>query len=135
MGLFAFLGDAIKPVTELIGSIHTSAEEKGKLVNEMQKLQNDIASKMLEYEAKVLDLQTSVIKSEATGASWMQRNWRPVTMLTFLVLVVCDSFGWLSNRLAPEAWTLLQLGLGGYVIGRSVEKVAPSMMEKFGGKK
>ena len=59
----------------------------------------------------------------------MQRNWRPITMLTFLALVVCDSFGWLANPLASEAWTLLQIGLGGYVAGRSVEKV----MNKKGG--
>ena len=44
-------------------------------------------------------------------------------MLVFLALVVCDSFGWLQNRLAEQAWTLLQIGLGGYVVGRSAEKV------------
>jgi hypothetical protein len=44
-------------------------------------------------------------------------------MLTFLALVVFDSFGLLSSKLAPEAWTLLQLGLGGYVVGRSAEKL------------
>ena len=38
-------------------------------------------------------------------------------------LVVCDSFGWLANPLASEAWTLLQIGLGGYVTSRGVEKV------------
>jgi hypothetical protein len=44
-------------------------------------------------------------------------------MLTFLALVVFDSFGWLPNPLANEAWTLLQIGLGGYVAGRSAEKM------------
>ena len=44
-------------------------------------------------------------------------------MLTFLVLVVCDSFGLLAFRLAAEAWVLLQIGLGGYVVGRTAEKV------------
>jgi len=43
-------------------------------------------------------------------------------MLVFLGLVVADSFGWLPNPLPPQAWTLLQIGLGGYVVGRSVEK-------------
>lgn len=50
-------------------------------------------------------------------------------MITFLVLVVCDSFGLLKFRLAEQAWSLLQLGLGGYVVGRSVEKVAPSVVQ------
>ena len=44
-------------------------------------------------------------------------------MLTFLVLVVCDSFGLLAFRLSNEAWTLLQIGIGGYVVGRSGEKI------------
>lgn len=44
-------------------------------------------------------------------------------MLTFLILVVCDSFGWLAFILSNEAWTLLQIGLGGYIVGRTVEKI------------
>ena len=50
-------------------------------------------------------------------------------MLTFLGLVVLDQTGMLAFRLAEEAWYLLQLGLGGYVVGRSVEKVVPSVMD------
>ena len=76
-----------------------------------------------------MDVQAKVITAEATGASWMQRNWRPITMLTFLVLVVCDSFGLLAFRLAAEAWTLLQIGLGGYVVGRSAEKIVPKIVD------
>jgi len=34
-------------------------------------------------------------------------------MLSFLALVVADSFGLLVFRLSAEAWTLLQIGLGG----------------------
>jgi hypothetical protein len=30
--------------------------------------------------------------------------------------------------LAPEMWELLKLGVGGYVIGRSVEKTASSVV-------
>jgi len=45
--------------------------------------------------------------------SWLQRIWRPLTMLSFLALVVADSFGLLVFRLSAEAWTLLQIGLGG----------------------
>jgi hypothetical protein len=48
-------------------------------------------------------------------------------MLTFLILVVCDSFGWLAFSLSSEAWTLLQIGLGGYVVGRTGEKIVEKM--------
>ena len=43
-------------------------------------------------------------------------------MLGLFALVMMDSFGWLPNKLSEEAWLLLQIGLGGYVVGRSVEK-------------
>ena len=49
-------------------------------------------------------------------------------------LVICDSFGWLANPLAPQAWTLLQIGLGGYVVGRSAEKVGVPIVEALKGR-
>ena len=129
MGILSFLGGAIKPVTDLIDSLHTSGEEKGKLKNELTKLENEISSQILTYETKLMSERAKVITAEATGSSWIQRNWRPITMLTFLVLVVCDSFGLLAFRLAAEAWTLLQIGLGGYVVGRSAEKIVPKIVD------
>lgn len=49
-------------------------------------------------------------------------------MLTFLVLVVLDSFDILANPLSDDAWLLLQIGLGGYVAGRSAEKITKQYM-------
>jgi len=84
----------------------------------------------LEQRGELEELQASmkIIVAEASG-SWLQQSWRPITMLTFLVLVVCDSFGLLAFRLADQAWSLLQIGLGGYVIGRSGEKIMKSYKE------
>lgn len=130
MDIFNFLGGLVKPVTGLIDELHTSDEEKMKLNNKMMVLQNEISTQVFSYETKLMQIQGDVIKAEATGGSWLQRNWRPITMLTFLVLVVCDSFGWLEFRLSAEAWTLLKIGLGGYVIGRSAEKIAPAILKK-----
>jgi hypothetical protein len=87
----------------------------------------------MDYEKQLLEAQSSIIKAETQSQSWIACNWRPITMLTFLVLVVCDAFGWLPFRLAGEAWSLLQLGLGGYVVGRSVEKVAPAIANAIAG--
>ena len=129
MNILSFIGEIFKPAAKLINDLHTSDEEKLTLKNKLTVIQNQMHSKIIDYETKLLASQTSIITAEANGQSWMQRNWRPITMLTFLALVVCDSFGWLANPLASEAWTLLQIGLGGYVAGRSVEKV----MNKKGG--
>ncbi len=123
MGILNFLSGIVKPITELIDNLSTSDEERGKLEIELTRIENLFLQKALEYEAKLLDAQGRIIEAEAKGQSWLQRNWRPVTMLTFLILVVCDSFGWLAFRLSAEAWTLLQIGLGGYVVGRTGEKI------------
>ena len=48
-------------------------------------------------------------------------------MLTFMVLAVGDSLGLLATPLRDEAWMLLQLGLGGYVVGRSGGKIAKTI--------
>ena len=122
MNIFNFIADIFKPAADLIDNLHTSTEEKMIMQAKLNKIQNEMGFKVMEYENKLLESKTSIIVSEAQGDSWLQRSWRPITMLTFLGLVVCDSFGWLANPLAKEAWTLLQVGLGGYVVGRSAEK-------------
>jgi hypothetical protein len=123
MNVFSFISNIFEPAVKLIDEIHTSDEEKLKLQAQIKAVENELLVKVIDYESKLLEGKTAIITAEATGQSWIQRNWRPITMLTFLALVVMDSFGWLANPLAPEAWTLLQIGLGGYVAGRSAEKV------------
>lgn len=122
MKLFDFLSSVIDPFRKLVDDVHTSDEEKLKLSNELSKMTFAIQSEVLRYETELLRSQSNIVTAEAKGESWLQRNWRPITMLTFLALVVLDSFGWLPNPLAGDAWDLLKIGLGGYLIGRSAEK-------------
>jgi hypothetical protein len=129
MSIWNFLSGAINPITKLVDELHTSDEERLIIKAELAKLQNDITEKVLDYESQLLDSKTSIIVAEAQGASWLQRSWRPITMLTFLLLVVMDTFGWTAFRLSEEAWVLLQIGLGGYVAGRTVEKVTPAVAD------
>ncbi len=129
MGLMDFIGGIFKPAADLIDNVHTSTEEKLSMQNALEKIRNEMTSKVLDLDAQLLASKTAIITSEANGQGILQRNWRPVTMLTFLFLVVCDSFGVLAFRLADEAWTLLQLGLGGYVIGRSAEKITKPIID------
>jgi len=74
----------------------------------------------------------SIILAEAQGESWLQRNWRPLLMLTCITIIANNFvlypylraiFGWGVALELPEAlWELLKIGVGGYVVGRSVEK-------------
>ena len=80
-------------------------------------------------ELTKLSAQASIVEAEARSESWLTSSWRPITMLTFTSLIVARWFGWSAPGLAEEEylklWSIVELGLGGYVIGRSAEKVVP----------
>lgn len=90
----------------------------------------ELLGKALDVALSIMQAKSSVIIAEAQGHSWLQRNWRPIAMITFLVLVVLNSFALLKTELAPEMWGLLRIGLGGYVIGRSAEKIVDKLKIK-----
>ena len=76
-------------------------------------------------------MQTDIIIAEAKG-NWLQRSWRPILMLSFGFIVIyvkfiAPLFGFTIPPLENEFWDLLQLGIGGYVVGRSAEKIAKSV--------
>lgn len=88
----------------------------------------------LEQEGKLTELkaQAQIINTEASSQHWLAANWRPITMLIFVGLIVARWFGWAAPNLAEEEyiklWSIVELGLGGYVIGRSAEKILPKIV-------
>lgn len=76
-----------------------------------------------------------IIKAEAQSESWLARNWRPMVMVVFAGLIVARWFGWAAPNLTEaeylKLWSIVEFGLGGYVVGRSVEKIAPSIADAF----
>jgi hypothetical protein len=92
-----------------------------------EKLKAQFKMQALNYQQQELNAQKEIIVAEAKGESPLQRNWRPLTMLTLVGLVVAHWFGYTPENLSQEAieglFTLVQIGLGGYVIGRSGEKM------------
>jgi hypothetical protein len=133
MGILSFIGSVIKPATELIDELHTSDEEKGRLKNQLTKIENMFAGKVLEYEGKIAQMKADVIMAEAKGESWLQRTWRPITMLTFLALIVAHYLGLLVFELSPEMWVLTKIGVGGYIGSRGAEKIVPAVVKAIKG--
>lgn len=88
----------------------------------------------LEKQGQLAELQgaVSIIVAEASGNA-LQRSWRPLLMLTFGGLIVARWFGWSAPNLSEaeytHLWNIVELGIGGYVIGRSVEKTVPAITE------
>jgi hypothetical protein len=122
-----FTGGVVKEVGNVIDKLFTSEEERIKAKNEVFKV-------LQEQQLELQKLQTEVILAEANG-NWLQRSWRPILMLAFGFIVIYVKFiaPLFSLRIPPlenEFWNLLQLGIGGYVVGRSAEKIAGNITFK-----
>jgi len=91
-------------------------------------------TQLIQLGTKELEAASSIIIAEAQGHSWLQRNWRPMTMLWFAALVGAHWLGFTPENLSEAQVIALlgivKVGLGGYVVGRSAEKV----MKEYRGK-
>lgn len=86
-------------------------------------------------ELTALTVRGEIVKAEAASEHWLAANWRPILMLTFGALIVARWFGWAAPNLTEaeyiKLWDIVELGIGGYVIGRSAEKVIPGIAQVF----
>lgn len=99
---------------------------------------------MLDQQSRLFEAQAQIITAEAKSKSWLTSSWRPITMLTFLGIIVWRTFAGpltaaifglpvevLVLPMDPEIergmYTLMTVGLGGYVAGRSIEKASENI--------
>lgn len=129
MKLLDLIAGVFKPAAELIDNLHTSEEERLQQKAKLLDVQAAVIQQVINYEQEVTLAKADIIKAEAQSESWIASNWRPITMLSFAALAIGDSVGLLPSPLAAEAWVLLQIGLGGYVVGRSGEKIAKGIIQ------
>ncbi len=132
MSILAAIPIVGKVFDGLFGLIDQKIEDKDK-ANELKSTLNTIllTSDMTKFSEEI-NAQQNIIIAEATGGSWLQRNWRPGLMALFGAIVANNYIVYPYLRLfwpeapimeiPPDMWALLKLGVGGYVVGRSAEK-------------
>jgi len=101
---------------------------------------NDVQTRLIQNEAQLIESRGKAVIAEAKGESWLQRNWRPMLMLSIVAIVVNNYLllpyaGFFGLRapmldLPTELFDLMTVGVGGYVIGRSGEKIAKNLPDK-----
>jgi hypothetical protein len=100
---------------------------------EAAKAEAEVASQLWQNAHQLNAAAADIIKTEAASTHWLASNWRPLTMITFVLLIVARWFGWAAPGLSEaeylKLWSIVEFGLGGYVIGRSVEKIAPTIAD------
>ena len=119
-----FGGNVLKDLLGGLDNLFTSKEEKIKAEGIIKQI---IAEKKVELQ----QMQTNIILAEAKG-NWLQRSWRPILMLSFGFIVIyvkfiAPVFGLTIPALEIEFWELLKIGIGGYVVGRSAEKISKNI--------
>ena len=95
---------------------------------------------MMEHEQTAQQVARDVVVAEAKSEHWITSAWRPLVMLMFAVMIgnnyilapYLDAILGTSIMfdMPDQAWGLLSVGLGGYVVGRSAEKVAGELRKK-----
>ena len=93
----------------------------------------EIAKQLLASSAELERAAGDIVLAEAKSEHFLAACWRPILMLTFGGLIVARWLGYsapgISEAEVLKLWDIVQLGLGGYVIGRSAEKIAPQIAD------
>ena len=139
LGLLApLLGKVIGGVTNIIDQKVEDTDLKNQLKAELTS--TILNQNHSEFETQIKE-QTKIVLAEANSQSWLARNWRPGLMCLFGLIIANNYivFPYMNMFFADKAvllpvpvhlWDLLKLGIGGYVVGRSGEKIVSVWKDK-----
>lgn len=121
-----------------VGSLFTDIRKAitGETIQDPQK----VLEELTKFETNLQSVKGKIIEAEAKSEHWIVSSWRPLTMLTFTFIVANNYIlvpymnMFLITDIKPleltqDMWELLKIGLGGYIVGRSVEKATKHYSE------
>jgi len=107
--------------------------------DQAEKLKFQLNQQLLKSSTEELKAAASIVEAEAKS-NWFVSSWRPLLMYVLIFILVWNFilgpiikivFGSvITFELPGDVWTLLQIGLGGYVVGRSGESIARTLANK-----
>ncbi|MFO1034558.1 MAG: 3TM-type holin [Hyphomicrobiales bacterium] len=124
------------PVSKLLDAYVHDQELRRKLAAELQ-------TQLVDNLGKSLALEQSIVLAEIQSDNWLTKAWRPLLMLSLLgflgfvgvILPLADliaghplPFNPRWQALPAGFWDFLQVGVGGYIGGRSLEKIAQNIV-------
>lgn len=134
----------LAPIIEIVGKV------LDKLIPDADvraAAKEQITQQLLANDKAFTEAARDVIVAEAKGESWAQRNWRPMLMLSIMGILILNAVilpivaaitrvdlvalqHW--DAIPAAMWSLLQIGVGGYVVGRTGEKIAQTLAPSLG---
>jgi hypothetical protein len=127
--VIGLLGAVAPMVKTLFNTIDKTIENKA----DAEKIKQNIQEQLISGQLKELEAQASIIVAESKGGM-LQRNWRPLLMLIFAGLIVAHWFVFTAPNI-PESvqnslLNIVLVGVGGYIAGRSGEKIMDKYKQK-----
>jgi hypothetical protein len=127
---------AVAPLAKILfNTIEKSIPDK----DLQEKLKAQLQTQLLQSNTQELTAAAKIIEAEAK-AGWFASSWRPLLMYVLIFILIWNYVlgpgilfffkASITITLPGDVWTLLQIGLGGYVVGRSAESVARTMANK-----
>ena len=124
------------PLLDSIGKIAGGIVDIGKRFipdkTKLAEFENNVNTEVLNIVKTELEKASDVIIAEAKGDSFLQRNWRPILMLSFTAIIINNYIlapyldaifnAGIQLEIPANMWSLLKIGVGGYIVGRSAEK-------------
>lgn len=124
---------------KLFDSIGNIAEKIGTAIDKNITSKEELLTLAKEIQGELLNIRKDILLTEMQGSK-LQRNWRPILMLLFggiiaYGIVLAPIFNHFLQipepELSHEMWSVLELSIGGYVVGRSAEKIVPGAVNMF----
>ena len=120
----------MKTVTNLVSAVGEIVDRLTLPGREKKQLETDILRLLIAVEEKTISEPAASIREDARG-NWLQRSWRPIVMLVFTLIILAGTF--LNLPILADTsrfWDLLEIGLGGYIIGRGSEQLVSSLLKR-----
>ena len=127
---------AVAPLAKILFSTIEKAVPDKDL---QEKLKAQLQTQLLQSHTQELQAASRIVEAEAK-AGWFASSWRPLLMYVLIFILVWNyvigpvikvfTGAIISFELPGDVWTLLNVGLGGYVVGRSAESVARTMANR-----
>jgi len=131
-GVIDMLGLISAVAGPLVKGLFSTVDELVEDKDLAAKLKNSLQTKAMSILETEVKAARDIIMAEVNSDSYLAKNWRPITMLTFVIIIANNYIIYPYLQLffnsgamldiPPDMWGLLKIGLGGYVVGRSVEK-------------
>ena len=133
-GLGGIAAKALSLIKDKVGDVLTDSKEARAFAKQLELVAIQQRTELARIEAEeheaIVNATRDQIVADAKGESWLQRNWRPIGMLTLIGLVVLMALPglvpWVEVNPALDVTALMQgvlAVMGLYSAGRSGEKM------------